>query len=166
MRMKIPKQQKIYHGRSFCANAQYYNSHTQQIPKDVIGYIITFYPYSWLSVNKYFRSVSLQVLPLEDKEKVMRCCCIWGYLDLLNQIMVKYGQFVNNIYKVDSCVDPSMCDYNMAMKYASRNGQLAVVERLLQDERVDPSDRENYAIRHASQRATWQLLKDYFKMNK
>jgi len=31
-----------------------------------------------------------------------------GYLDLLNQIMVKYGQFVNDIYKVDSRVDPSI----------------------------------------------------------
>ena len=79
-------------GGIFCANVQYYNSHAQQIPKDVIGYIITFYPYSWLNVSKYFRSVSLQVLPLDDKYKVILYCCQEGYLDLLNQIMVKYGQ--------------------------------------------------------------------------
>ena len=80
-------------GRNFCeenfADTQYYNCNTQQIPKDVIGCIITFYPYSWLSVSKYFRSVSLQVLPLDDKHKVMHHCCEGGFLDLLNQIMVK-----------------------------------------------------------------------------
>jgi len=45
-------------GRNFCeenfADEQYFCSNTQQIPKDVIGYIIILYPYSWLSVSKYF----------------------------------------------------------------------------------------------------------------
>ena len=37
-------------------------------------------------------------------------------------------------------------DDNYAIQLASENGHLEVVERLLQDERVDPSADNNYAI--------------------
>jgi hypothetical protein len=40
--------------------------------------------------------------------------------------------------------------HNFAIREASANGHLAVVERLLADPRVDPSADDNYAIREAS----------------
>ena len=46
-------------------------------------------------------------------------------------------------------VDPSANDNN-AILNASKNGHLAVVERLLMDPRVNPSADDNYAIRCAS----------------
>ena len=59
---------------------------------------------------------------------------------------------LNNICKAGSCVDPSF-DENRAIAYASWYGHLAVVERLLQDKRVDPSATDNYgncALSHAA----------------
>ncbi len=41
---------------------------------------------------------------------------------------------------------------NRAIRRASSNGRLAVVERLLQDKRVDPSADENFAVRMAAAR--------------
>ena len=58
-------------------------------------------------------------------------------------------------------VDPS-ADKNYAIRWASRNGHLAVVERLLKDPRVDPSTFSNEALRWASQNghiAVVELLK-------
>jgi ankyrin repeat protein len=48
-----------------------------------------------------------------------------------------------------SFVDPS-ADTNYAIRWASNNGYIAVVERLLADERVDPSALNNYAIQFAA----------------
>ena len=47
-------------------------------------------------------------------------------------------------------MDPSAND-NAAIQSASAHGHLAVVARLLQDERVGPSDWNNEAIRAASE---------------
>ena len=49
-------------------------------------------------------------------------------------------------------MDPSSADNNQAIRDASLNGHLAVVDRLLQDGRVDPSACDNDAIRLASAR--------------
>ena len=91
------------HGTNFSENSaqdeQLYSSNIQLIPKDVLVYIITFYPYPWLSISRYFRSISLQVLPLDDKYKAVQHCCRQGYLDLLNQITVKFGQFMSDIIR-------------------------------------------------------------------
>ena len=80
-----------FSGENSAQEVQSYNSNTPLLPTDVIGCIITFCPYPWLSISKYFRTVSLRVLPLSDKHKVMLHCCARGYLDLLDQITVKYG---------------------------------------------------------------------------
>jgi surface antigen len=48
-------------------------------------------------------------------------------------------------------VDPSAED-NYAIRWASQNGHLAVVERLLKDERVDSSANDNHAIRSSSEK--------------
>jgi hypothetical protein len=45
--------------------------------------------------------------------------------------------------------DPSAGD-NLAMRLAAKNGHLAVVERLLQDQRVDPSALDSHAVRQAA----------------
>jgi hypothetical protein len=37
------------------------------------------------------------------------------------------------------------------VRWAARNGHLAIVERLLQDDRVDPSAEDNYAVRMAAE---------------
>jgi len=47
-------------------------------------------------------------------------------------------------------IDPS-AENNYAIRVASENGHLAVVNRLLADERVDPSADNNFAIRWASE---------------
>ena len=60
----------------------------QPVPKEVIGHIITFYPRSWLGVNKYFRALSLQVLSLEVKHEVLIHCCKRGYMELLKKMLV------------------------------------------------------------------------------
>ena len=58
-------------------------------------------------------------------------------------------------------MDPSALN-NYAIGWASNYGLLAVVERLLQDERVDPSANNNKAIRWAFKKghlAVVELLK-------
>ena len=60
----------------------------ENIPRDIIGVIISYYPYTWLGVNKYFRSVSLQILSLTDKHEILALCVENGYVDLLNKILV------------------------------------------------------------------------------
>ena len=45
--------------------------------------------------------------------------------------------------------DPTSDNENHAIIRASRNGHLAVVQELLEDPRVDPSDRNNESIRMA-----------------
>jgi len=58
------------------------------IPKDVLAHLISFNVYPWMELNKYFRGVSLNLLPLEKKRFVFKLCCERGYLDLLQEILV------------------------------------------------------------------------------
>jgi len=92
-------------------------------------------------------------------------------LDMLNQIVQakNFGQSRFNQYSFDKClIVASQRDYlqivellltlgadprykeNKAIRRASEYGHLDILNRLLQDERVNPSDDNNYAIRRAS----------------
>ena len=61
-----------------------------------------------------------------------------GHVDVVACLLLRHAMF-----------DPS-ADDNRAVRLAARNGHLAVVERLLQDERVDPAADSNYAVRWAA----------------
>jgi hypothetical protein len=54
---------------------------------------------------------------------------------------------------------------SIALPWAAQNGHVAVVERLLQDTRVDPSADDNYAVREAAANGHLavvdRLLEDY-----
>jgi surface antigen len=70
----------------------------------------------------------------------------------LNDALVRAA--VNGHVDVDfflrhAMFDPS-AEGNVAIRRAAENGHLAVVERLLQDERVNPSDGNNLAVRSAA----------------
>ena len=49
----------------------------------------------------------------------------------------------------DARVDPAARN-NLAIRWASRHGRVAVVDRLLKDLRVDPAAQDNYSIIKAS----------------
>ena len=58
----------------------------------------------------------------------------------------------------DRRVDPS-ADEQYAIRWASGNGHLPVVERLFQDPRVDPSAEKQSAIRSASQNGHVEVIR-------
>jgi hypothetical protein len=55
----------------------------------------------------------------------------------------------NDCYKTSASIRRP--DNNYAVRLAAENGQLAIVDRLLQDKRVDPSADNNYAVRLAAE---------------
>jgi ankyrin repeat protein len=73
---------------------------------------------------------------------------------------VKYGHVdvVDYLLRQGAMFDPSG-DGNYAIGLAAERGHLAVVDRLLQDERVDPSARDNYAVQQAAVRGHLAVVK-------
>jgi len=64
-------------------------------------------------------------------------------MDIIDAATIGDLAAVNRL--LDNHADPSVLN-NMAIRSASKNGHLAVVNRLLEDIRVDPSDQHNQAI--------------------
>ena len=94
---------------------------------------------SYLSLENYCKLDVLSLILLSDQEKegLFIASCRYNNLRLVKWLL-KQG------------VDPSDCS-NYAIREASENGYLEIVEILLQDPRVDPSDCNNYAIGLASE---------------
>jgi len=59
----------------------------QIFPKEILRIIISFCPHKCWRLNKYFRSVSLDVLPIKEKFSAMTYAATRGYLALLNSII-------------------------------------------------------------------------------
>ena len=74
---------------------------------------------------------------------------------VLDIIRNKYS----DIYDIDYDDIYIDIDFNQIFQIASNNGHLDIVKLLLNDSRVDPSDRNNYAIRIASQYGHTEIVK-------
>jgi ankyrin repeat protein len=68
---------------------------------------------------------------------------------LFSAVKKGHVDVVDCLLRYAAMFDPS-ADDNQAIRLAARNGHVAVVERLLQDERVDPSAEGNYAVQFAA----------------
>jgi len=56
-------------------------------PKDIIRYLISFVPHNCWSLNKWFRSISYEFLPLQEKQIALRHAAERGYLEMLVHIL-------------------------------------------------------------------------------
>jgi len=50
------------------------------------------------------------------------------------------------------------CDENIAIRWASKNGNIKIVDRLLQNQKVDPSHKSHQAIRYSAQNGHLQVV--------
>ena len=58
------------------------------LPKDVLRIIISFCPHDCWNLNKYFRALSYEVLPLEEKQQALDHAAKRGYLEMLINLLV------------------------------------------------------------------------------
>lgn len=80
-----------------------------------------------------------------------------------NYFALKWACFIGNDELIQRLLkqgaDPTVED-NIAIKIASRMGNIKVVKQLLLDSRVDPSADKNYAIKWATQNNHWSVVSE------
>lgn len=72
--------------------SKYYNDSPSKAlmsiyPHEVVALIVSWCPYDCWILNKYFRNIALQVLPLDKKHRALRYAAREGYLEMLTQLM-------------------------------------------------------------------------------
>jgi len=70
------------------------------------------------------------------KQEIFNASCATGNLERVNTYLAEG-------------IDPSV-DNNVAISFASCNGRIEIVDRLLQDSRINPNDPSNSALYYAS----------------
>ena len=136
--------QKDNDGRNYISLVNRFNKH---VSVDVMGEIASFLPFEERQV---LRGVNKEFQLLIDKMNIrdFRNLSEPQIQKIIDYIM-KHNDIETLNYVLERNMDPSAND-NYAIRLASLNGHLAVVDRLLKDPRVDPSANDNYAIRLSS----------------
>jgi len=68
------------------------------LPKDIHRVIVSIDPLQFWNVNKYFRAISYELLPLNEKQKALWHAARKGYLDMLSHLLV----IIKHIYLYNS----------------------------------------------------------------
>ena len=114
---------------------------------DVMGEIASFLPFEerqvLRGVNKEFRLL-IDKMNIRDFQNLSEP----QIKNIIDYIIEHYDVQTLN-YVLERNMDPSARN-NWAIRWASTNGHLSVVDQLMRDPRVDPSDHYNLAIREAS----------------
>ena len=127
---------------------------------DVMGEIASFLPFEerqvLRGVNKEFRLL-IDKMNIRDFQNLSA-----PQIRKIIDYIIEHNDIQTLNYVLDRNMDPSAND-NEAIRFASREGHLEIVERLLKDPRVDPGSSYNWAIREASREGHLEVVERLLK---